>query len=189
LTVIYLAHSTRERKKGKEIQKQLEDLGFKVINPFYPETPRPDIVALDKGIARPWQLTKKTSLDLVKQDLRAIRLSDIVIAIIPEEERTFGIPCEVMYAYMLDIPIYIITIAMSGHPWILTLATAVFKTVEELYDMFRSEEEAEAEVEYQIAISEEQARAEWEAEQEYLEQRDREIAMEEGHSNEVPLFF
>ena len=134
MTVIYLAHSTHERQEGKRLQKRLEDLGYTVINPFYPETPRPDIEALDKQIIEPYGVTPEVGIEIVKQDLRAVRLSDMIVAKLPEKKKTFGIPCEIMYAWMLHIPIYTATKSMLKHPWVITLSEKVYATFDELYE-------------------------------------------------------
>ena len=137
MTVIYLAHSVHERQEGKRLQKELEGLGYIVINPFYPETPRPDIEALDQLEIKPWDVTPEKGIEIVKQDLRAVRLSDMVVAKLPERRKTFGIPCEIMYAWMLHIPVYTVTISMLKHPWVITLSEKVYSTFDELYEYLK----------------------------------------------------
>ena len=134
MTVIYLAHSVHERQEGKRLQKKLEELGYVVINPFYPETPRPDIDALDRLEIKPWNVTEEEGIRIVKQDLRAVRLSDMIVAKLPEKRKTFGIPCEIMYAWMLHIPVYTVTISMLKHPWVITLSEKVYSVFDELYE-------------------------------------------------------
>jgi len=135
MVVIYLAHSVYEREEGKQIQVVLESIGYSVVNPFYPKTPRPDIRELDEGKTQPWTIiNEERSKQIVKQDLRAVRLSDVVLAKIPEDKRTVGIPCEMMYAWMNKIPIYSLTKTMLGHPWIRALSVRVYPTFDELHD-------------------------------------------------------
>lgn len=135
MTVVYLAHSVHEREEGKRIQKKLESMGYTVLNPFYPKIPRPGIQALDEGKGRPWNImSDEQSKHIVKQDLRAVRLSDVLLAKIPDDKRTIGIPCEMMYAWMNKIPIYSLTKTMLGHPWVRELSVRIYPDFDELCD-------------------------------------------------------
>lgn len=127
--ILYLAHSAYERERGKRIQKRLEEMGFKVYNPFYPFDPRSsrgDVVALDKGLIVPWDIDDdKRSNVIIRADLRGVGNADFIICIFPKR-RTVGISCEMAVAWMLHIPIYSLTPEdMSKHPWIVGMSNLV----------------------------------------------------------------
>lgn len=46
---IYLSHSVFERRKGGRVQRKLEEMGYTVVNPFYPQIGRGDVRRLDEG--------------------------------------------------------------------------------------------------------------------------------------------
>lgn len=141
---LYLAHSVHQRPRGQEIQRQLEEIGFSVYNPFYPDDPRAargDIEALDKGIIQPWTIRdEERSLWIIRTDLRAVGHSDFIVCIYPHR-RTVGIPCEMTYAWMSHIPVHSVTPEdMAGHPWIVGMSEDVSLSVD---DMIKCLEEKE----------------------------------------------
>lgn len=124
--ILYLAHSVHERQRGKRIQKRLEEMGFIVYNPFYPEDPRAyrkDIAALDGGHIVPWDVKDSISADwIITTDLRGVGNADFIVCIFPRR-RTVGISCEMAIAWMLHIPVYSLTPEdMKGHPWIVGMS-------------------------------------------------------------------
>lgn len=130
--IIYLAHGKSERKKGKEIQSEIEKLGIEVFNPFY-STEREDIHNLDAGLFTD-NKEKGKAMIAVDSDLEGIRKSDIVVCIYPEREITIGVPCEMMYASMLNMPIISIgSDSILKHPWVIALSDGLFQNVEDLY--------------------------------------------------------
>lgn len=130
---IYLAHSVHERVRGRDVQNELEDLGFTVWNPFYAVF-REDIQALDNGEVKPWSMTSKEhSLEIMRSDLKAVRQSDLLVSILPEC-RTIGIPCEMLWAWVLEVPVFSVTETLSGHPWVIGLSEKIFGCEAELYD-------------------------------------------------------
>ncbi len=132
---VYLAHSVHKREHGKEIQKKLEGMGIEVYNPFYSHD-RQDILDLDKGIVRAWDITDEdTSMIIVDLDLEGVRKSDVLICIYPDGV-SVGIPCEMMFAWMINIPIFcVVPERLMGHPWIVALSDGAFPTVDMLYDV------------------------------------------------------
>lgn len=133
MSLIYLAHSVHERERGKSFAKELEGCGYTVYNPFYPTNPRGDIKALDDGIIQPWEIPdKERSVFIVEIDLEAVRKSDMFVALYPDF-KTVGIPCEMMYAWLNHIPIYVVVPkSLAGHPWIIGLSKSVTEQENEL---------------------------------------------------------
>ncbi len=130
----YLAHSVHKRERGKEIQKRLEGMGIEVYNPFYSHD-RQDILDLDKGIVRAWDITDEdTSMIIVDLDLEGVRKSDVLICVYPDGV-SVGIPCEMMFAWMINIVIFsVVPEKLKGHPWIVALSDGVFSDIDSLYD-------------------------------------------------------
>lgn len=129
---IYLAHGKNERNKGKKIQAEIEQLGIEVYNPFY-SVDRKDISKLDSGLISENKV-KVDAMIVVDTDLEAIRKSDMVVCIYPEKDVTIGVPCEMMYASILNMPI--ITVAseeLLEHPWIVALSDGLFYKLDDLY--------------------------------------------------------
>lgn len=133
----YLAHSVHKRERGKEIQKTLEDMDIEVYNPFYSHD-RQDILDLDKGIVQAWDIVdEEKSMLIVDLDLEGLRKSDILICIYPDGV-SVGIPCEMMYAWMVNIPIFcVVPEKLIGHPWIIALSDGLFSSIDSLYDTLR----------------------------------------------------
>ncbi len=130
----YLAHSVHKREQGKDIQKKLESMDIEVYNPFYSHN-RQDILDLDKGIIQAWDIVDEDkSRFIVDLDLEGLRKCDILICIYPEGV-TVGIPCEMMYAWMIGIVTFcVVPEKLKGHPWIVALSDAVFSSTDLLYD-------------------------------------------------------
>lgn len=136
---IYLAHSVHERKEGLTWQKELEDYGYEVNNPFYPKNqPRPDITKLDEGTAAAWNLRDKpTSVKIIKADLNAVKNSNIYVAVYPDG-MTVGIPCEHLYAWLNKKEIYVcVPKKLTGHPWIVGLSDKVFTNVTSMMEFMK----------------------------------------------------
>ncbi len=129
----YLAHSVHAREHGKKIQKELEHMGIEIYNPFYSHD-RQDILDLDKGIVSAWDIKDQdTSRLIVDLDLEGVRKSDLLICIYPDGI-SVGIPCEMMYAWMVNIPIFsVVPEKLKGHPWIIALSDGLYTSMESLY--------------------------------------------------------
>jgi len=137
---IYLAHSFSLRKKAVEIQARLESIphkNIKVLNPFFRgKELREDIKEIEEGKSRPYCIfSKEDAAKIVIPDLEEIRKSDVLLVLI-DDKGTLGTSCEVMYAWMLHIPIFIVCFdkEMLGHPW------AVYLTGQNVFDETRIDE-------------------------------------------------
>lgn len=136
---IYLSHSVYERRKGRRTQRRLEELGYVVFNPFYPETPRDEVEKLDEGKVVPWSVRDiEEAKRIVKQDLEALRSCDLIVCLFPKR-RTVGITAEMTAAWMVyKIPVLsVVPEDMRGHPWILGMSERVFTYLEDLYSYLR----------------------------------------------------
>jgi nucleoside 2-deoxyribosyltransferase len=121
---IYLAHALKERARGKEAQKLFASRGFEVINPFDKE---PHLEG--KTAEQIWTFgEKEKALQIICTDLEAIDSCDCVIALIPDEQISIGIYCEIMYAFMSKKIVISITDKYKGHPWVLGLSDVVLPT-------------------------------------------------------------
>jgi hypothetical protein len=70
----------------------------------------------------------------VDLDLEGIRKSDMLVCVYPEDKTTIGVPCEMMYAYMLNMPIISIgSDEILEHPWVFALSDGLFHNLDELY--------------------------------------------------------
>ena len=112
---IYLAHSVFERNRGKRIQKKLEDLGFEVINPFDQEDP--------SVLKDPWNINDTLkAMEIVITDMLLIQDADLLVGIFGKR-KTIGVSCEVLLAWILSKPIYLlVSKELKGHPWLKTLS-------------------------------------------------------------------
>jgi len=137
---IYLAHSVHERDRGIKAQRKLEELGYEVFNPFYPDDViRSDIEAIDRGDIMAWDIADKPkSLDITERDLEGLRKQDIVVCLYPDG-RTVGIPCEMFFAaHVLNMPVYsVVPKDMIGHPWIVRYSKAIFTADDDVIDYLR----------------------------------------------------
>ena len=136
---IYLAHSSMERDRGKELQKELEEVGYKVYNPFYTRR-REDIAAIDAGEARLWDFKgrrQEALMNIVWPDLTAVANARMLLAILPKEMKVFGTVCEIFWAWQLHKEVVIITDTHKGHPWVEGLSDQVGTQVE-IWNILRS---------------------------------------------------
>lgn len=129
---VYLAHGKSERARGKAIQENIEKMGIEVFNPFY-SVNREDILSLDAGVLI-GNAEKGRAMAVVDSDLEGIRKSDIIVCVYPNDVVTIGVPCEMMYASMLNLPI--ISVAKQEileHPWVMAFSDGLFTDIEDLY--------------------------------------------------------
>lgn len=130
----YLAHSVSLIVPTRKWQLQIEgkyDVTF--INPFYnnPSERAEDLIeALKSKKAFKEYMDNLTSAQctyIMKRDLELIRHSDGIVAYF--DRITIGTTLEMFYAaYLLRIPLYVITQKHGNHPWLRVLATKIFKT-------------------------------------------------------------
>jgi hypothetical protein len=110
----YLAHPAELVDEGKVIQKKLEALGIKVLNPFDRQEDNP----------LEWWETPHSPEDaerVVERDLAWIRKSDAVFAYAPDTLKLCGTAMEIFYgAKMLGKPVFIYTSKKYRfHPWLM----------------------------------------------------------------------
>ena len=129
----YLAHSVHERDRGLAFQRKLESYGYTVINPFSVEKKRVGQI-IDWNDLNPNNgQAKAIAAKIILGDLTEVAQSDMIIVILPVKDVTIGIPCEMIFAWMLHKECY--TLAperLYGHPWIIGLSKHVWKDREEM---------------------------------------------------------
>jgi hypothetical protein len=132
----YLAHHFTMRHKIREIQKDLEYyFSLTLINPFY-DLNRTDIEILDKGL---WvNRTIPECNELVIRDLSCIDDCDGLICM-EFDEGSIGSFMEIMYAWLHDKPIYIISSIehIRNHSWIRAICFKIFSSVDEFKDYLK----------------------------------------------------
>ena len=110
----YLAHPTDLIDEGKEVQKKLEALGIKVVNPFERQQDSP----------QEWWQTPHSPEDakrVVERDLAWIRSCDGLFAYNPDTLKLCGTAMEIFYASkLLGKPEFIFTSKKYRfHPWLM----------------------------------------------------------------------
>jgi len=138
----YIAHSIIEREHIKQVCSQLQSAGIETINPFYlpngtwrPE--RPEIRRIDEGKLDPYYIknTQKAH-DIVQADLRQIEISDGIIAFL--KSPSIGTSMEIFFcSYILHKPVFVITEKSFKHAWIMALATARFKNLDDFIRFYK----------------------------------------------------
>jgi len=108
----YLAHPHEDQAEGKLLQKQLEALGIKVVNPFDRNEDNLD-----------WYERSHSPEDaerVVERDLKWIEETDAVFAYVPKAI-VCGTAMEIFYAaHILGKPVFILTIPQYRfHPWLM----------------------------------------------------------------------
>jgi nucleoside 2-deoxyribosyltransferase len=136
----YLAHSTTLIKKTRKWQLSIEGrFDIKLINPFYnnPNEDANELVKISKTNKALRDYMKKLSdyqcKSIMERDLELIRKSDGIVAYF--ETPTIGTSMEIIYcAYLLRLPVYLISKHHKHHCWIRALATKTFRTRTEFKD-------------------------------------------------------
>ena len=127
---IYLAHPHAMKEYAKTLQKKIEDLGFIVLNPF-------DSTKYHKRLSEEWFVkpTQKLAEQIVEKDLGAIQKADITLVILGNCI-TYGTICEMFYSHSINHPTLVLALEdfAKSHPWVMTCATEVFMTEEELLE-------------------------------------------------------
>ena len=128
----YLAHPFSQRKSIRQFELYLEtNYNINLDNPFYDNTQRNDMDKLDgmkEGSKEQREYFKnRDTTTLVGDDLTMIRKSDGIVAFVTITG--LGTPMEIFFAaYILHIPVYIITSQYAYHPWIKKFATKIFSS-------------------------------------------------------------
>ena len=109
MTKVYIAHSPEEISRGTFFTTILRGEGMVVINPFE-----------QQGVTENTGSPSTTSLTIVDQDIKDISECDVVLVLIPEVARSFGIPMEMVYAQRIykKKVVTIVTEKLQKHPWI-----------------------------------------------------------------------
>jgi nucleoside 2-deoxyribosyltransferase len=141
---LYLAHPLSKRIEVRRMQLRLESkYNIKFTNPFYNNSyERKEIEKLDSmkykkdrnAYKESWDID--TCYNIVEIDLELIRKSDGLLAYLPGKNPVTGTSMEIFYsAYILRIPVYVITQDYFHHPWIRMLTEnsggAMFKNITE----------------------------------------------------------
>jgi dephospho-CoA kinase len=113
---VYLAHPETHRERCKHLRKLLEELGFKVIDPFE---------ALDRLQSKYRQTHNPLfAKQIVESEKTLIESCDFVVAYSPEP--SFGKDMEILWANINHKPTYILTSSeWAGHPWLLSHGVVV----------------------------------------------------------------
>lgn len=126
---VYLGHKYEARPLGEEVQRDLEALGLRVLNPFHrPEQETYDRVAKEDGNFAPYAEA------IVTKDLAQLDQADAMVGIL--SPNAIGTVCEMFYAaHVRKIPVFLwVTYQMPYvHPWISFYSKAV-STKEELLE-------------------------------------------------------
>jgi len=132
----YFTNQTVHRRKAREIELRIEkETGLRLENPFY-DGDHKEIADLDAG--RP---IKVTADEIVGADLRKIRDSDGIIALM-SSSKNIGSAMEIAIgSYSWGKPVYVIATSKCAynHPWIKYFATRLFKTPTEFIKWYHKE--------------------------------------------------
>ena len=145
---LYLAHPTDMRKEIREWEIEFEkETGIELLNPFYDEKgedPEYEMIKqVDSGEIDPEMLNrypdKEFAMKIVQSDLDKISNCDALVAFIEPDMESFGTPMELFWSsYCLDKKTYVIIKKMAGHPWILGMATKIFKDKESFTEWIKN---------------------------------------------------
>lgn len=126
---LYLAHPWDMHEFVRNWELYFERI-YKIdlFNPFF-NSEGNDIKYAKKGDRELRHIiTKKAGNTIVNRDLRAIEKTDGLIAFLEYSKHSLGTPMEIFYSgKILQKPTFVISSNCGGHPWILSLATKVFK--------------------------------------------------------------
>jgi len=113
------ARSTYYRGK---ITKTLRDAGFHTLDPM-------------RGKIKRGKWDELNPAELVQRDLQDVIRSTVVLSVIMTDGRkqSFGTPCEIMFAYIKQIPVVLVTNdkTLQNHPWVRHLCSRVFDNVDD----------------------------------------------------------
>jgi len=124
----YFTHQTCDRHAGREKELRIErETGLELENPFYDGEAK-EVANLDAGV--PITITAD---EIVGMDLRKIRDSEGIVALLTSPNDIGSIMEIAICAYAWGKPVYVIAEYDSAynHPWIKYFAARRFKTVDE----------------------------------------------------------
>jgi len=131
----YLAHPIGTRHDVRAWELEFEKrTGIELGNPFYDNTERDDIKAIDEGRTDPFD-ARLDSDGIVEGDLKMIDERDGLVAMVSRTIPSIGTFCEVWHTFRTKKPVFIISPDWYTHPWLIYVAKHsggfVVKTVEE----------------------------------------------------------
>jgi nucleoside 2-deoxyribosyltransferase len=101
------------RKWELNVEKEIH---INIFNPFYDAIERTDVEKIDSG--RMARYEKLNCVELVERDVKNIRLSDELLAIV-DGSLSYGTIQEMVYAHRMKIPVKtVITNGHEDHPWL-----------------------------------------------------------------------
>lgn len=134
----YIAHpfDYKDEIRAWELRLESEIEELDLVNPFYDIT-RKDIDEINAGRAGRYE--KLDPVELVLRDVKAIEDAGGIIAYIPENRKfQCGTFMEIVYAYKLGVPVYIVcTNGHHDHPWLKFHANEIFTSLEDLEDWIK----------------------------------------------------
>jgi len=135
----YLTNPTADRLRIKKEEKIMEkELNIELHNPFYDGN-----VEFTKEMDAGEKITynKRTSKIIVEEDLKDVEMCDGIIAIV-NNKSSAGSFMEIFFnSYYLHRPTYLIIEEpyIRDHPWLVYLATKVFKSIDEFKEWYKKE--------------------------------------------------
>jgi len=135
----YLTNATADRLRIKKQEKVMErELNIELHNPFYDGNVEftEEMDAGERVI-----YNKKTGKIIVEEDLRDVEMCDGIIAVVSNKSSA-GSFMEIFFnSYYLHRPTYLIIEEpfIRDHPWLIYLATKVFKNIEEFKEWYKKE--------------------------------------------------
>jgi nucleoside 2-deoxyribosyltransferase len=132
----YYTNQTVHRHRAREIELKIEkETGLRLENPFY-DGEHKEIEDLDAG--RP---IKVTADEIVGADLRKIRDSDGIVALL-SSFKNIGSAMEIaICSYSWGKPVYVIATndKLYDHPWVAYFATRRFHSAKEFIQWYHKE--------------------------------------------------
>jgi len=140
---LYIAHNFYTRKLRRKWESRIE-AKYNIIldNPFYDNPVRAiemkKIDSMKDGSPEQQKyFSNRNKQSIVKDDLEKIRKSDGIIAF--ANDIRVGTPMEIFFAaYVLRLPVYVLTRQYINHPWIKKFATKRFTNIKELEEFIKN---------------------------------------------------
>jgi len=136
---VYLAHSVHERDRGLAFQRELESCGYTVTNPFSIERQKVGQIVEWNDLDPDSDKGRTIAAVIISGDLGEVAQSDMIVVLMPQNDVTIGIPCEMLFAWMMRKPCYtLVSNRLYGHPWIIGLSKYVWKDEGEMLRFLRA---------------------------------------------------
>jgi len=139
-TRLYLAHPIGSRRQVRSMELEFEEkTGIVLVNPFY-DTNRSDIKLLDDDFVTLEELRAKSGTEIARGDLKLLDRCDGVVGVLIRDNRSIGTICELTYAKMRGMPVYIVALdGAEEHPWVKWLANRIVKSFDDLAEVLKEE--------------------------------------------------